>query len=320
MSHAVARADRLVAEGKTSEATDVLRQAGGDGDALAARELAVWYLQGHPVPRDLTEARRAFTVAARLDDPPSLAIERAFLAQGIGGAADWPQALRLLEAASATDPAARRQHDLIAAMGLPPGGDPPPGFMVEELCPEPRVALVRGLLTAGECAYLIEAAQPLAQPALVVDPRTGRMSPHPIRTSDTAAFPLIDENPAIHALNRRIAAASGTDVRCGEPLQVLRYAPGQQYRLHSDALPGVPPGQQRVLTCLVWLNDGFAGGETDFPELQLRLRGEPGDALLFASADRAGRPDPRAVHAGLPVVSGTKWLASRWIRAAPLRY
>jgi prolyl 4-hydroxylase len=99
---------------------------------------------------------------------------------------------------------------------------------------------------------------------------------------------------------------------------VLRYAPGEQYREHSDALPGVAPNQQRVLTFLVYLNEDYEGGETAFPAVGLEVRARTGDGLLFRNASPDGTPDPRALHAGLPVTSGAKLIASRWIRAAPL--
>src|SRR5262249_26442794 len=139
-----------------------------------------------------------------------------------------------------------------------------------------------------------------------------------IRTSRGVGFPFVDENPAIHALNRRIAAASVTDVRAGEPMQVLSYAPGQQYREHSDALPKVAPGQQRVITFLVYLDEDYEGGETVFPAVGLKVRGHTGDGLMFRNAANDGTPDPKALHAGLPVTRGVKHIASRWIRAAPL--
>ena len=118
---------------------------------------------------------------------------------------------------------------------------------------------------------------------------------------------------------RRIAAVSATDVRAGEPLQVLSYAPGQQYREHSDALPNVAPGQQRVLTFLVYLDEDYEGGETAFPALGLQVRGRTGDGLLFRNAARDGTPDQRSIHAGLPVTRGVKHVASRWIRAERLK-
>jgi len=207
---------------------------------------------------------------------------------------------------------------LVDAMNLGPNGVPAADCCSEKLSESPEVTLFPGLFTKTECAYLIDVAQPLLQPSVVVDPSTGQQVPNPIRTSKGAAFPFTDENPAIHALNRRLAAASGTDVRSGEPLQVLHYEPGQQYHEHSDALPGVAPAQQRVMTFLVYLNEDFDGGETSFPVAGLKVRGKTGDGLLFRNASADGRPDPRAIHAGLPVTTGVKHLASRWIRAAPL--
>jgi prolyl 4-hydroxylase len=35
---------------------------------------------------------------------------------------------------------------------------------------------------------------------------------------------------------------------------------------------------------------------------------------MFSNVDADGRPDPLSEHAGLPVTSGTKLIASRWIR------
>ena len=70
-----------------------------------------------------------------------------------------------------------------------------------------------------------------------------------------------------------------------------------------------------MLTVLVWLNEGYGGGETAFPELGLTIEPGMGDALIFQNVDAGGRPDPRTRHAGLPVTHGEKWLASRWIRA-----
>jgi prolyl 4-hydroxylase len=70
-------------------------------------------------------------------------------------------------------------------------------------------------------------------------------------------------------------------------------------------------------TVIVYLNEGFDGGETDFPELGIRTLGGKGDALIFRNASPAGEADLRTRHAGLPVTQGVKWIASRWIRQRP---
>jgi prolyl 4-hydroxylase len=96
---------------------------------------------------------------------------------------------------------------------------------------------------------------------------------------------------------------------------VLRYRPGGEYRPHFDAIPGF--ANQRAMTFLVWLNDGYEGGETHFPTPGLRLKGRAGDAILFRNTGPDGRRDPAAGHAGLPVTGGEKLIASRWIRERP---
>jgi prolyl 4-hydroxylase len=68
---------------------------------------------------------------------------------------------------------------------------------------------------------------------------------------------------------------------------------------------------------LVWLNEDYQGGETHFPTAGLRLKGRRGDALLFRNTGPDGRRDPASGHAGLPVASGEKLIASRWIRERP---
>lgn len=312
------QAEAQLQRGDVQGAVLLLKQAEQTGDSRAARELALWCLTGQFVRRDLAASRGLFQRAAELGDHYSAAVTRAFIASGVGGPADWPLALGLLCNAAPQDPEAAAQQHLIEAMDLESNGDPRGTFDSEVLSETPEVRLFPRIFSEGECAYLIDVATPALTPSVVIDPQSGRQVPNPIRTSTAAAFPLLDENPAIHALNRRLAKASGTDVRAGEPLQVLCYAPGEQYRRHSDALPGIAPSQQRVLTFLVYLDEAYEGGETDFPALGVRVRGSVGDGLLFRNASKDGVPDERAVHAGLPVTSGAKLLASRWIRATPL--
>lgn len=285
------------------------------GRAEALLELGRLYLGGRDVPRDLVRSRAFFARAAEAGDRTAIEVHRAFVANGTGGPADWAQAVRLLEADRSERDAAE-QCALIAAMALDAKGDPARPFEGETLSADPRIILFRQFLTADEADYLADRAAPRFQPALIVHPVTRQQVPDPIRTSDIAGFPLALEQPAIHALNRRMAAASGTDVRAGEPLTVLRYRPGQQYRPHLDTLPG--GGNQRVATMLLYLNEDYQGGETVFSKLGIRIRARKGDGLLFRNVRADGQPDPMTLHEGIAVSAGEKLVASRWIRQAPL--
>lgn len=309
----LARADDLLAAGRTVDAIALVRTAAASGDVDALFRLAVWHLIGTPLPRDLIAARQFLRDAVAIGHVDAALMEIALTANGGGGAPDWPAALSLLRIAAAGDPVAARQLALVDAMSLGPDGAPatPPAARI--LSARPDVRLFATLFTPDECRHVATVGNGLLEPAMVVDPGTGRLVHHPIRTSDGGVIGPAQEDLVIHALNRRIATASGTGHDQGEPLMVLRYAPGQQYRAHLDALPRA--ANQRILTALVYLNTGYRGGETRFLANGLSVTGRTGDMLLFRNVDTDGQPDPASRHAGLPVTAGHKWLATRWIRA-----
>lgn len=293
-----------------------LDSAAAQGDARSAFELGVWFLEGRHIARDLKRSRDYFHRSAELGEAVGETIYTSFLALGVGGTPDWAGALARLRKLSAADDLAAQQVALVEAMDLTDAGDPSQSLPGLELSAAPQAHSFEGFFTPAECSYLIARSLPLLQPSVVVDPQTGQLRPHPVRTSEGAMFPWASEDLVIHALNRRIAAASGTDVAAAEPLQVLRYSPGQQYHPHLDALPF--GDNQRIYTMLVYLNDGYGGGETQFTRTGLTFAGRAGDALLFRNSTPSGEPDEMTQHAGLPVVRGEKYLASRWIRERPL--
>ena len=284
-----------------------------EADALFARAAAA--LAGSGGRRDTGAARELFRQAAAAGRRDAAVIVTNLLASGVGGPRDWHGALALLERLAPSGRRSQRELETVRSMALTPEGDPVAPPKGERICDAPEIVRFRGFMSAAECRYLIDAAEPMLEPSVVVDTATGRQVRDPVRTSDGMGFTWPLETLAVHAFNRRIAAATATVPEQGEPLQVLRYRPGDQYRTHFDAIPGF--GNQRVLTMLVWLNGDFEGGETHFPTPDLKLRFPAGDAILFRNVDADGRRDPSSGHAGLPVTHGEKLIASRWIRAAP---
>jgi len=307
----IEQAYELTSRHQAGAAVALLEEGGRAGEADCWVELASWYLGGTIIPRDLAKCRLCFRLAGEAGHQRARSIYIALLANGTGGPADWQAALKLLADQSPEDADSARQLALLSKMALGENGQPRSIEAPERLSDAPEVVLFKALLTSEECQYLIDRATPMLEPSVIVDPASGQLRPHPVRTSENTSFPWIDEAPAIHAINQRLAAASETPAANGEPLQILRYAPGQEYRPHHDALPHTD--NQRVLTMLVYLNDAYEGGETIFLKTGLRVKGAIGDALLFRNADQQGRPDPDAQHAGLPVSAGQKLIASRWI-------
>lgn len=315
MMSAYPEVDRALASGDARTAFDLLNAKAMAGEGAAFFELAVAFLEGRWLRRDLARSRHLFLDAARRGVPAAAAITSAFLAVGVGGPRDWAMAQQWLHAASAHDPLLAREIETLSRMALTTDGRPETIPSPEMISEDPRIQWVRQFLSADECALLIDKASPFLSPSVIIDPSTGSARPDPVRTSYNAIFPWVDETPFIHAINQRIAAACGSPVECGEPLQVLHYEEGQEYRRHSDALTG--EANQRVMTALIYLNDGYDGGETEFPDLGIAMKGGVGDLLLFQNTLPDGRPHPLAVHIGRPVANGQKWLASRWVRQSP---
>lgn len=311
----IADAQGRIDRGDVAGAIAVIQQAVDRGDANAMFQAALWRLIGAPLPRDLPRARLLLRRAVEIGQIDAALMEIALIGNGSGGPANWTAALDLLKAAARSDPLAAEHLAMVAAMALRDDGMPSAPPPRDYLLRSPDIIRFQDLLSPAECDHLISAADGFLAPAVVVDPASGKMISHPIRTSDGAIIGPTRETLVIQAINRRLAAISSTQVAQGEPLSILRYAPGQQYRLHSDALPGA--ANQRIATVLVYLNDGFGGGETDFPAVGVTVSPRRGDAILFWNVGADGRPDQRLVHAGLPVDRGVKWLATRWIRAQP---
>lgn len=305
------RAQELALAGKLRLAVTLVEEAASAGDPEALLALANWKLFGVYGPRDASAAHQYLERVARSGSAEAARMWANLVGNGTGCEADPARARNILRDFASADSHALRQLAMLDEIKLQDTAQWP----VEVMSTTPPVRVLRGLLLPSECAYLRSVAEPELRPSFVVDPRSGKRIPHPIRDSSGMNFGPPDEDLVIQAINRRIATATGTPFACGEPLQILRYAPGQQYKPHLDSLPSAL--NQRDWTVLVWLNDGYSGGETDFPELGIRVRGNPGDALVFRNISETGEPDHRTRHAGRPVSSGVKWLASRWIRQTP---
>jgi prolyl 4-hydroxylase len=269
------------------------------------------YWRGAVVPLDYGKGREYFRRASDAGHSIALRGYTNLLASGIAGKPDWRGAIERLRAEALVDTRRSLMLSLIEKMDLTETGDPKSIPEGERLSDSPDVTLIRNLFTDAECDFLQLVAEPTYTQSLVVGP-DGRDHRDTIRTSDNAAMHWLIEDPVIHALNRRLAAASGTDYDQGEPMLILRYRPGQQYRRHYDALPGVD--NQRFKTVLVYLNHGYGGGETEFSKTGLKIAGRKGNAIVFRNSLANGRYDPMTEHAGLPITSGVKYLASRWIR------
>ncbi|RPH45982.1 MAG: 2OG-Fe(II) oxygenase [Burkholderiales bacterium] len=188
----------------------------------------------------------------------------------------------------------------------------------------PNLVIVEDLLSAQECEQLIRMAQGKLRRSEVVDPSSGRLEISGVRRSEGAHF-AYGENAVVARLEARISALTGVPIPHGEPLQLLRYPVGGEYEPHHDyfdpAFPGtaalLQQGGQRIATVIVYLHEPDEGGGTCFPELELSVRPRRGSAVYFEYHNARDQLDARCLHAGMPVLRGHKWIATKWLRQAP---
>jgi prolyl 4-hydroxylase len=183
--------------------------------------------------------------------------------------------------------------------------------------------IIDNVLTPDECKYIIEKAEPMFTRSSVVGVEGADTS----RTSETAWIPRDD--PVARKVFAKALEATGKTIEYCEDLQIVRYAPGAYYREHHDACcedseachAFEKDGGQRLATFLVYLNSEFTDGETHFPQHgNLKLKANPGSGIMFRPLGKDDdRCHPKALHAGLPISSGTKYVCNAWVRENKFR-
>lgn len=168
-----------------------------------------------------------------------------------------------------------------------------------------RPRILRNLITEEERQYIIDKARPQLKPSTVA---ANRVLDKKNRVSETAW--LDNTDPVIHDVVSRCMKHVDRPVRNCENLQVLRYKENGFYKFHQDSLGGK---NQRMYTFIMALNDDYDGGETRFPNIGKSYKLNAGDVLLFDCLNNYECKDYRAVHGGMPVDRGEKWICNLWV-------
>ncbi len=340
MNGGMALAAQLDAEGRHDDASNELALATQRGDLDAMTALGKRLVLGDRAPL-LPEDGVRFLLDAAVAGGAEAALRLATLAAlGAHREQNWGEALGFLvvaaekgsEAAAGTLATLAGQPVAVATpaggwRGLAEGIDlgrwlsAPVGTTLHE---RPAIRVFPEFVTDAACDWLISRARGRLRRALIYDPKHGDVEDQ-MRTNSAAGFDLMDADLVQIAIQHRMAAAVGLPVHNMEGPTILHYAVGQEITNHFDFLnPDIPNYEEevrrrgeRIITFLVYLNDDYGGGETEFPELGVRHKGARREALFFVNALPSGKPDRRMVHAGRPPTSGEKWIVSQFIRDRP---
>ena len=326
------------------EALNKLRAPAMMGDLKAKIELSRRLLSTPRFAYDVLEGAAA-AVSAANDGSGEAAYRTAVLAAGaISMRRNWGAALVYCRRAAelgyvpAQKELASLSSDSELAARAFSGEDLPPDFWarlvksvdlkaamrpprMKSVSINPRVATVENFLAPEICDALVENARERLEPIGV----TGQ-DPVGIDVAGAMRFGVSDVTLQIILMLDRIAELVGVPHRGLEAPTILRFAGGKDYPAHVDYFDETDPEQreliardgQRAVTFLVFLNDDFSGGETNFPSLPRQFEAKKGDALFWWNINNDGTPVPATLNGNLAVTSGEKWVLSQWI-CVPVR-
>lgn len=323
------------------DSIEALERAALSGDWGSAARLGLIYLVGRQVAPDPLRGIALIDQAARSGDPLGAYLAATIASTSLWRPSNWEAALdHLQQAAERGHDAAQSTLGLLAAgpagnvrtgedwdelrdaIDLEAWFTPPAPQLLRE---SPRIEVLERFVPTEVCQWLIASARGRLARATIYDKTTGGTTEDGRRTNSQCDLDVEIGGVLTFVIRGRIAAVTGRPDAAMEVPKVLHYRPGETFAEHFDYLDPNEPAYarelavrgQRTQTFLIYLNDDFSGGETHFPELELRHAGAAGDAVVFSNVAADGKPDKATRHAGLPPTEGEKWLFSQWIREFP---
>ena len=93
-----------------------------------------------------------------------------------------------------------------------------------------------------------------------------------------------------------------------EGLQILKYSKGNKFTPHFDEAYG---DFKRLFTVIIYLNDDYVGGETNFVNAKIKIKPQKGKLLIWKNS-KASITDPLTLHESLPIKKGVKFALVNW--------
>ena len=179
------------------------------------------------------------------------------------------------------------------------------------------------ILTNDECNMIIDMAKPNIKKSTV-------MSKNPNHSGRTSSHVFLKTNHnLLEKIDNIVYSYLKIPIEHYEELQVVNYKSTQKYNAHYDACDPSDEickkdtermGSLRYATFIIYLNDNFTGGETEFPKHNFKAKPKTGKAVLFFNLNNhnTNRRD-NSFHGGLPPTVGEKWMCNKWIRLKSIK-
>jgi len=303
---------------RMTEAWEYLAEAAQLGQVEAQLSAAYCVRQGLGVTADTQAVVQYLRQAAKQGHPRAFYELGVLLAQTDGTADNSREAMAALQRAVCFNyPAAGAMAFQLGKFGKLSR----PEIQRKVMCAEPNIEHITGLLDPMECSHLAALSMPHLKPSQVISDQPGGAASGG-RTSEGMNYHHGLRDIVVTNVIRRLCAIAGCDFSQTEALTVLMYIPGAEYQVHPDYFSAetvggeqqLENGGQRFKTFVCYLNEVGGGGQTEFPDLGIKVDPEPGSVVYFDNADEQGNPYLKSRHAGLPVTAGSKWISTLWLR------
>ncbi|XP_073404637.1 prolyl 4-hydroxylase subunit alpha-3 [Dendrobates tinctorius] len=188
----------------------------------------------------------------------------------------------------------------------------------ELLSRAPYIALYHDFVSDYEAEKIKELASPWLQRSVVA---SGVQQAQAEYRTSKSAWLKDTVHPVLANLDVRITAATGLYAKApyAEYLQVVNYGIGGHYEPHFDhATSRKSPVYRtnmgnRIATFMIYLSSVHLGGSTAFIYANFSTPVIKNAAIFWWNLQRNGDGIEDTLHAGCPVLLGSKWVANKWI-------
>jgi prolyl 4-hydroxylase len=169
-------------------------------------------------------------------------------------------------------------------------------------------------ITQDEAKYILKTAEYNYEDSIVVG-----LKSEGVRKSQT--YWLSKDDPVAQNIIQKVCDIDGHSIEQAEDIQVVKYEPNGYYNEHHDACCDdnicsdfIKDGQ-RIVKMVIYLNDDFEGGATNFPNIKKQYKPKKYSGILFYPMNKnRDKCHENSLHAGTPVTKGEKYIANVWIR------
>jgi len=217
------------------------------------------------------------------------------------------------------------ERDIAADMIMSKIGDSIKEFNIIQHTKDNYIILeIPALLTPKECDEIVETAKAVG------------MEDSEVTSYDNDFSTKLDENqrkskqvflqdstgPLFEKIANITQKITKLPIKNQEMLQIVSYEEGGRFDEHFDGCIYDDitycnkinrNAGERKATLLMYLNDNFEGGETEFVYLDIKIKPKKGKAILFINTTDDQKIIGESLHCGHPVYKGQKWICTKWI-------